>query len=452
LAFAVLALFVANSIITAQSPPTINPEPASTVIGQGNFVSHSSATGPGGLSEPEFVAFDRSGDLWVSDYNNSMVAEYVPPFKNGSVASLEVGSPSFSVTGCSGQGLSSVCSPNGIAFDPSGNLWVADTQNDSLVEFRAPFSVGEPVSMVIGGPSEVDGQVNGSNLNEPYGIAFDSSGNLWVADSQDNRVLEYRAPLTSGEAASLVIGQASLTSTSNSNANSNMSDPQDIAFDPSGNLWVADTQNSRVLEFKAPFSNGEDASLVLGEPNITSYGGNDTQSALSLPEAIAFDHEGDLWVADSGNSRVLEFAPPFSTGMNASRLIGQDSYFAGGPNATQTTLGYPEGLTFDASGNLWVSDPGYARVLEFNDPLSYTSLATTTSTTSVTAETTTATTTSSSTSTATSTPSVTSSSTLSSSSNSSSTGEIPEFPFQFAAVVVVTAVVAGLYLAMRRRR
>jgi hypothetical protein len=272
-----------------------------------------------------------------------------------------------------------------------------------------------------------------------------------VADSQDNRVLEYRAPLTSGEAASLVIGQASLTSTSNSNANSNMSDPQDIAFDPSGNLWVADTQNSRVLEFKTPFSSGEDASLVIGEPNFTSYGGNDTQSALSLPEAVAFDHEGDLWVADGGNSRVLGFAPPFSTGMNASRLIGQDSYFAGGPKATQTTLGYPEGLTFDASGNLWVADSGYARVLEFNDPLTYTSSATTTSTTSATPQTTTAATTSSPTSTATSSPGVTSSSTISSSSYSSSTGEIPEFPFQFAAVVVVTAFVVGVYLVMRRR-
>ncbi|HYB75962.1 MAG TPA: hypothetical protein VEC08_03290, partial [Nitrososphaerales archaeon] len=71
LSFAVLALFVANSIISAQAPPTINPEPASTVIGQSNFTSHSSAPGPGGLSEPEFVAFDHSGDLWVSDYNNS---------------------------------------------------------------------------------------------------------------------------------------------------------------------------------------------------------------------------------------------------------------------------------------------------------------------------------------------------------------------------------------------
>jgi len=451
LSCAVLFLFLANSIVSAQSiPPTIIPEPASTVIGQNNFTSHSSASGPAGLSEPEFLAFDRSGDLWVSDYNNSVVAEYVPPFKNGSIASLEVGSPSFSVTGCSGQGLAYVCSPNGIAFDASGNLWVADSQNDSIVEFRAPFSAGEPVSTVIGGPSEVDGQINGSNLNEPYGITFDSSGNMWVADSQDNRVLEFSAPLTSGESASLVIGQANLTSTTNSNANSNMSFPEDIAFDQSGNLWVADTQNSRVLEFRAPFSSGEDASVVIGEPNIASYGGNDTQSTLSLPEAIAFDHDGDLWVSDGGNSRVLEFAPPFSTGKNASRLIGQDSYFAGGPNATQSTLGYPEGLAFDASGNLWVADAGYARVLEFNDPLTFVSSSTTTSTTIVatspTVQTTVATTTSS-TIASTSTPGATSSTTAS----SSSSGGVPEFPAQPVAVIAVAALVVGSYLVLRRR-
>jgi sugar lactone lactonase YvrE len=441
---AIAVLLTLNSIGPVHSqPPTINPEPASLVIGQTNFTSYGSANGPAGLSEPEFLTFDHSGDLWVSDYNNSFVAEYTPPFTTGENASLEVGSPNFSTSGCSATGAAYVCNPNGIAFDPSGNLWVVDSGNDSVVEFKAPFTAGESVSMAVGGES--DGQVNASNLDNPYGIAFDSSGNLWVADASDNRVVEYRAPLTNGEPASLAIGEPSLTATTNNDAKGNLSEPEDLAFGPSGNLWVADTDDSRILEFTQPFSNGEDASQFIGAANFTSFNGNDTQSTVTLPEAIAFDHSGNLWVSDSGNSRVLEFATPFSDGMNATRLIGQDSYFFGGPNATQTMLGYPDGIAFDGSNNLWVADSGFSRVLEYSDPLTYSASSSTTSTTTPIA------TTSSTTSTTSATTAASSTSTTASSTSSTSGGGVPVFPYQFALAAVFTVLLVASYLLIRRR-
>ena len=445
----VIILLGMNSIglVRASIPPSTRPEPASIVLGQANFNSTGSANGPAGLSEPEFVAFDHSGNLWVSDYNNSLVAEYSPPFTTGEHASLEVGSESFSTSGCSGTGAEDICNPHGIAFDPSGNLWVADSGNSSVVEFSAPFTTGEKSSIVIGEYS--DGQPNATNLDEPYGIAFDSAGNLWVADSNDNRIVEYMAPLASGEAASLVIGQASLTSAGDNNAQANMSSPEDIAFDKSGNLWVADTQNSRVLEFTLPFSNGEKASEVIGAPNFSSFNGNDTQSAVTLPEALAFDHSGDLWVADSGNSRVLEFPTPTMTGENANILIGQYSYFYGGPNATQYQLGYPEGIGFDSNGNLWVADPGYSRVLEYSNPLTYTPTATTsTSTTATTTMTTTTATVTSSSSSPATTNSVTSGTLTSTTSNS---GGVPAFPYQFTIAASFTIALAAAYMLVRRR-
>ncbi len=439
LSFLIGALLTLNSVglVHSSVPPSINPEPASIVIGQTNFTNITSGPGPAGLNEPQFVAFDKSGDLWVSDYANSIVAEYKAPFSNGSSAVLELGAPSFATNGCASTGLAYVCSPNGIAFDPSGNLWVADSQNNSIVEFKAPFSTGESVSMVIGQASETDGQVNASNLYNPFGIAFDGSGNLWVADSEDNRVLEFKAPLTSDEAASLVIGQSSLTSTSDDDARANMSGPEDIAFDQAGNLWVADTDDSRIMEFAAPFTNGEEASQVIGQDNFTSAGEGDTQSYIALPEALAFDNSGNLWVSDSSNSRVLEFAHPFSTGMNATRLVGQDSYFYGGPNATETILGYPDGLAFDSSNNLWVADSGNARVLEFNDPLTYqTSSSSTTSTVSA----------------VTSSPSTAATTTTAATSSSSkSGGGVPVFPYSFAAAVIFSALLVASYLLVRGR-
>jgi sugar lactone lactonase YvrE len=437
--FAVAVLLTLNSIGPVHSlPPPINPEPASVVIGQPNFTSYGSGSGPTGLSEPEFVAFDHSGNLWVSDYNNSLVAEYKQPFTTGESASLEVGSPNFATNGCAATGLAYVCSPNGIAFDSQGNLWVADSENDSVVEFKAPLTMGESWSTVIGEDS--NNQPNATNLDQPFGIAFDSSGNLWVADTSDNRVVEYKAPPSTGEAASLVIGQSSLTAATNDDAQSNMSGPEDVAFDGSGNLWVADTENSRVLEFTQPFSNGEKASFAIGAPNFTSFNGNDTQSTVTLPEAIAFDHSGNLWVSDSGNSRVLEFAAPFTTGMNASRLIGQVSYIYGGPNATQTMLGYPDGLASDGSGNLWVADSGFSRVLEYSDPLTY-SAASSSATSSAVA-----------TSSSPSTSSIASTTGVSTTTSTSSTsgGGVPVFPYQFVLAAAFTVVLVASYLLIRR--
>ena len=159
-------------------------------------------------------------------------------------------------------------------------------------------------------------------------IGFDSSGDLWVADTDNNRVLEFvpgadgcgTGVLCSDMSASLVIGQMKMTANAINEGNagfaansSSMYYPYDIAFDSHGNLWVVDSFNNRVLEFAYPFSNGETASVVIGQSSFTASsengGGSTSGSGLSEPTALAFDSSGDLWVADRGNSRVLEYVP-----------------------------------------------------------------------------------------------------------------------------------------------
>ncbi|HYB03415.1 MAG TPA: hypothetical protein VED17_03060, partial [Nitrososphaerales archaeon] len=115
-----------------------------------------------------------------------------------------------------------------------------------------------------------------------------------------------------------MIGQPSFTSNTAAATASGLSDPQGIAFDSSGNLWVSDATNGRILEFTAPLSMDEAASLVLGEPNFTTSADPcfDTSfinaACISLPEGLAFDSSGDLWVSDSSQNRILEFKAPFS--------------------------------------------------------------------------------------------------------------------------------------------
>ncbi len=444
LLFFVSSVSLAYSFTPVATPPA--PPAASIVIGQSNFTSSNQGTGPAGIGSSDYIAVDKSGNLWVSDYSQGWVAEFAPPFSNGQKAALEEGAANFSAGGCTtGNAL---CEPSGIAIDPSGNLWAGDGQNASIQEFKAPFSLGESSSVLLGG-FYLNHPPNATNFG-PNGLAFDSSGNLWVVDGGFNRILEFTSPFTNREAASLVIGQPNFSTDSNNNNQSMLNAPGFATFDNSGNLWVSDTYDNRVLEFKAPFTNGESASIALGQPNLSSTAANTTQSTLSMPQGLAFDTHGNLWVSDESNNRIMEFVPPFSTGMNATVVIGQTSYFFSGPAAGNSSVNDPEGLAAGPNGNLWVADSGNYRVLLFTDPASAAS-SSSTSTTLI--QTTPSTTTISSTKASSSqgqTTTASTSSVASATSTPTSSG-IPEFPPQFVLASLLTLVLAGAYLFMRRR-
>ena len=126
--------------------------------------------------------------------------------------------------------------------------------------------------------------------------------------------------------ASLVVGQPNFVSGGSATTASTFNFPVGIAFDGSGNLWVGDTTNNRVLEFQPAFATGMSASLVLGQANFTSSGTATTQNGLFNPFGVGFDSSGNLGVADFGNNRTLGFAPPFSTDQNASLVLGQANF------------------------------------------------------------------------------------------------------------------------------
>jgi sugar lactone lactonase YvrE len=217
-------------------------------------------------------------------------------------------------------------------------------------------------------------------LNPWGGLAFDPSGNLWVADSENNRVLSFSAPFSDNMSASIVIGQSSFEATQPGVGAGEMRYPENVAFDNGANLWVSDVQNSRVLEFRPPFRSGMNASIVIGQWNFSAAFFNTTQNGLSGPGQIAFDALGNLWVADEGNSRVLEFRPPFNAGMNASLVIGEPhlthryceppQLSFNGVCSNHSTLKYPSEIAFDPAGDLWVVEAPTTtgRLLEFKPP------------------------------------------------------------------------------------
>jgi sugar lactone lactonase YvrE len=143
-------------------------------------------------------------------------------------------------------------------------------------------------------------------------------------------------------------------------------------------LAVADSNNNRILIYPAPFTNDENAVVVLGQPDMTHDAVNQqclaSANSLAYPEGLSVDAAGDLYVADTGNCRVLEFEPPFTTDMSASRVIGEPNMSQGypcnptpsaGPNSTLA----PTGVAVDSAGDLWVADGVAGRVTEYVPPL-----------------------------------------------------------------------------------
>jgi len=256
-------------------------------------------------------------------------------------------------------------------------VWVADSNNNRVLRTTALNPINNTAgnaNLVIGQPDFVSKAADyGANppstwaspqgLDGPWSLALDTAGNLWVADSYNNRVLEFPTSFSNGMSATLVIGQQDLYSNNSAAGPNGLNLPAGIIFDNAGSLWVADAGNCRVLEFQRPFSDGMAATVVIGWKDFSlpfecgTYLG--TQSSLSQPWGIAFDKAGDLFVADFDQGfggDVVEFKPPFTNGMAASVVIGKPGFGVDGCTGSPDSLCGPAGIAFDSSGNLWVAD------------------------------------------------------------------------------------------------
>jgi len=311
-------------------------------------------------------------------------------FQNGQNASIVIGQPDFTSTNCdlSNPTQNGVCHVNTLAFDSSGNLWIGDCGHGRVLRFSPSFSTGMNANLVLGATDFTAtpdfSTVSSSSIYCAGGLAFDSSGDLWVADVIYSRILEFKPPFSNGMDASLVIGQQNFTSTAPALSQEGVdfdtettADGQaPISFDGSGNLWVSDEWNNRVLRFSPSFFNGMNANLVIGQSDFISSGSvcasNGFYSLYGGPGGLAFDSSGNLWVGN--DLRTFEFQPPFYNDMSASIVLGASDFSTCGafpPYPSQNQLSGGATLTSDSKGNLWTTDwaiPKLFRALGFDPP------------------------------------------------------------------------------------
>ncbi len=358
-----------NDRVLIYSTPFITDESASVALGQKDLVTSEQNQGGTAAADTLFgpggLAMDAAGNLYVVDAGNCRVLQYQPPFTTAMSASLVLGQPQFAYNSSNpcydigSAGTSGMITPAYVAVDHQGNVWVTDENANRITEYVPPFTNGMVATTAVGQVNLTDSyNCNGANLTRqnpvpqaptasvlctPDGLAFDSTGNLWVVDSDNSRILQFVPPFVTGMAASLEIGQPTATAfTSNGNSYTNglsatsLRSPKALVFDAIGNLWVADWADNRILEFVPPFNNGMTASLVLGQADFThglsNQGSGLAANTLSNPVGLSFDNHGNLIVEDAQNNRTLIFSPPFTNNMNAATVLGQPNFSNGAQN------------------------------------------------------------------------------------------------------------------------
>ena len=325
----------------------------STVVGTGI----GGYTGDGGLAiaaevqSPLGIDFDALGNLFFSDFGNSVVRRVL---KSTGIISTVVGTGAFDYTGDGGIATSAALGfPAGIALDSSGNMYIADSAYDVI---RMVLQSTGIISTVAGsggyGYTGDGGLATAATLSGPAGIALDSSGNLYIAET-DNRVI--RKVLISTGIISTVAGTgiAGYTGDGGLATSATFWYPRDLVFDASGNMYISDSGNDVIR--KVLLSTGIVSTVAgSGGYGYTGDGGLATSATFRFPNNIAIDSYGNLYIADQGNNVVRKVLT--STGI-ISTVAGTGGYGYtgdGGP-ATLAELNAPSGIALDATGDIYVT-------------------------------------------------------------------------------------------------
>jgi len=330
-------------------PPTCNAQIITTVAGTGT----QGYSGDGGqatnaeLFDAEKIILDAAGNMYIADDQNNRIRK----INTAGIITTIAGNGTGGYSGDGGQATAAeLYDPTGLCFDTAGNLYIAEYGNSRI----RMINTNEIISTVAGdgafGFSGDGGQATNAECNSPEGVAFDTHGNLYIADFYNNCI---RMVNTAGIISTVAgTGTAGYSGDGGQATGATLYRPAEIAFDTNGNMYIADEYNNRIRKVNTAGI----ISTIVGT-GIGGYNGDGIQATtaeLYYPSGLCLDAAGNLYIADSENNRIrmVTIAGIIST------IVGNGiaGYSGDGGNATAAELYDPCRVTLDATGNIYICD------------------------------------------------------------------------------------------------
>ena len=388
----VLALFLTFTLAASAQNAQISLPAAgiiNTLAGNGTK-SNTGDNGPATSAQlyyPDGVAVDANGNIFIADTYNNRIREV--NFSTGLISTIA----GFGASGPANAGYSPdgtlatsalLNQPQGVAVDSSGNVYIADTANHVVREVMATTNG----SMIAGNIYTIAGNHTGNfsgdggpainaALDYPVGITLDSSGNLYIADTHNNRVREVT---TSTGIINTIAGSGTKGYSGDGGApkSAALSFPMAVAIDSLGDVYIADYNNNVIREVMAA-TNGSllagNIYTVVGGGTVCSQasdsvgdGCSPTAATLLNPSGVAVDGFGSIFIADSGNFRIRAATATTAGAYQAGNIYtvagtGIANYSGDGGSATSAAINMPAGgLALDAARNIYIADVKNSRI------------------------------------------------------------------------------------------
>jgi hypothetical protein len=286
---------------------------------------------------PKGMAVDSSGNIYVTDYSSHKIRKITPA---GVVTTL---AGSGSVGSADSTGISaSFKTPFGIAVDSSGNVYVADSGNHKIRKITPAGVVTTLAGSGFAGSTDSTG--TSASFDFPSGVTVDSNGNVYVADSANHKIRK----ITPAGVVTTLAGSGSVGSADGTGISASFKTPKGVALDSSGNVYVADTDNNKIRKITP-------AGVVTTLAGSGISGSNDdtgTSASFKNPSGVTLDSSGNVYVADTFSSKIRKITP---AGV-VTTLAGSGDYKSTDGTGTSASFKYPQGIAVDSSGNFYVAD------------------------------------------------------------------------------------------------
>ncbi len=343
------------------------------LVGNGNICNIQSNTcGDGGKSQlaqlttPWQIFVDATETLYIADAPENRIRKVTSNFIIGSVAGS-------GVAGFGGDGGAAKTAlldgPRGVFSDGAGKLYIADSGNQRIREVAS-----NAINTTAGGGLGGDGSAATSGiLGADHAVATDAAGDLYIADTANNRIRKVTPGNPPGNITTVVgTGSAGYSGDNNAATQATLNGPDGLALDASGNIYIADTLNG-VVRFVNASSGNITTIAGNGQPCVSGScgdGGQATQANITLPTTVALDGSGNIYIADFAANRVRMVN---SAGVISTLVDGNGSICASptapcgdGGLAVNAQLNGPFGVAADTAGNVYIADQGDNRVRVVN--------------------------------------------------------------------------------------